>query len=341
MSGSPEPAPALVTGAAGFVGSHLVDALLARGTPVRSLVRPTTDRRWLDPARVTFALGDVGDDSSEGRDALARAAEGCAVIYHAAGITNAADPDDFARVNAGGAERIAAAAARSGVSRVVLVSSQAAGGPTPGTLPRSEDDQDAPVGAYGLSKVEGERRATAALAGSATTLVTVRPPSVYGPRDTAFVLLFALAQRGIVPLPAGSHQELSLVHAADLAQGILLAGARGRAGRHYYLSGGAPVTTGELVDAVGQALGKKPLRLDVPSVMLRAVVGLAEAWSRLTGSPARLTRERLADWTSPRWTVSDARARAELGYAPAVELAAGIAQTAAWYRSVGWIARST
>ena len=341
MSDSPEPAPALVTGAAGFVGSHLVDALLARGTPVRALVRPSTDRRWLDPARVTFALGDVGDDSTAGWDALARAAEGCAVIYHAAGITNAADPDEFARVNAGGCERIAAAAAKTGVPRVVLVSSQAAGGPTPGSLPRSEDDADAPIGSYGQSKLDGERRAAGALQGSATALVAVRPPSVYGPRDTAFVLLFALAQRGIVPLPAGSDQELSLVHATDLAQGILLAGARGRPGERYYLSGGPPVTTGRLVELVGQALGKKPLRLDVPSVMLRAVVGLAEGWSRVSGTPSRLTRERLADWTSPRWTVSDARARAELGYAPAVELAAGIAETAAWYRSVGWIARST
>jgi nucleoside-diphosphate-sugar epimerase len=154
-------------------------------------------------------------------------------------------------------------------------------------------------------------------------------------------MLFALARRGIVPLPAGSRQELSLVHATDLAQGILLAAERGRPGERYYVSGGPPVTTGELADAVGAAVGKKPLRLEVPSVMLRAIVGLAEAWSRVTGAPARLTRERLADWTAPSWTVSDARARAELGYAPAVELAAGIAQTADWYRSVGWIARST
>lgn len=337
MSAPPDPAPALVTGAAGFVGSHLVDALLAHHRPVRTLVRASTDRRWLDPVRVSFALGDVGDDSAPGREALARAAAGCSVVFHLAGITQAGRPGDFERVNAAGAERAAQAAAAAGVPRFVLVSSQAAAGPTPGERPRIEEDVEAPVGAYGRSKLDGEIRAARVLAGSGTTLVTVRPPAVYGPRDAAFALLFRLAQRGIVPLPGGAGQELSLVHARDLAQGLLLAAERGRPGAVYYLSGGPPVTTGRLVEAVGRALGKKPLRVDLPSFMLRAVVGASEAFSRLSGRAGRLTRERLADWTAPRWTVSDARARAELGYAPRIELDPGIEETAQWYRTAGWI----
>ncbi len=337
MSPPPDSAPALVTGAAGFVGSHLVDALLARGTAVRALVRPSTDRRWLDAGRVTFAFGDVGDDSADGREALTRAAAGCSVVYHVAGITNAREPGDFERVNAAGAGRSADAAARAGVPRFVLVSSQAAGGPTPGERPRSEDDPDAPAGEYGRSKQGGEIRAAQALAGSRTTLVTVRPPAVYGPRDAAFVLLFQLAQRGIIPLPGGSRQELSLLHVRDLARGLVLAAERGRPGGRYYLASGPPVTTGRMAEAIGRALGKKPLRLDVPSFMLKAVVGLAEAYTRLSGRPARLTRERLADWTAPRWTVSDARARAELGYVPHVDLDPGIEETAQWYRTAGWI----
>jgi nucleoside-diphosphate-sugar epimerase len=339
LSAASTSAPVLVTGAAGFVGSHLVDTLLARDAPVRVLVRSSTDRRYLDPARVTFAEGDVCDASPEGLEAIGRAAAGCAVVYHAAGITQAPDPSQFERVNAEGAARVARAVARSSVPRLVLVSSQAAGGATRGGRPRTEEDPDAPAGAYGRSKLEGELRAAAALteAGGATSLVIVRPPAVYGPRDRAFALLFKLARRGIVPLPGGSRQLLSLVHARDLAEGIVLAAERGQGGRRYYVAGGPPVTSGQLVETVGQALGKKPLRLDVPSVMLVAAVAVAEVISGITGRPARITRDRLSDLVERDWTLDDTRARTELGYAPRIPLEAGIEETALWYRNAGWI----
>jgi len=321
--------PVLVTGAAGFVGSHLVDALLARDVPVRALVRPETDRSWLDASRVSFVPASLDDE-----DSLARAADGCEAVYHVAGITQARRPGDFQRVNADGCGRMARAALRAGVQKFVLVSSLAAGGPAPGH-PRSETDPDRPVGAYGLSKNEGEVQAS----GAFPHVVTVRPPLVYGPRDKAIVLLFRLALRGVLPLPGGERQRLSLVHAQDLAQALVLAGERGAAGDRFYVASGPPVLTGELADRIGDAVGRKPLRFGVPSVMLKAAVGCAEAWARATGRPVRLTRERLADWTEPDWTVDDSRARTVLGYAPRFDIAQGIAETAAWYRSAGWIAR--
>jgi len=201
--------PVLVTGGAGFVGSHLVDALLARDIPVRALVRPETDRRWL--SRVDFALGDIGDP--HGEDALLRAAEGCDVVYHVAGITQAKTKGAFTRINAEGAGRMGRAAARAAVPRFVLVSSLAAGGPARAGRPRTEGDPDMPVGGYGRSKREGEVRASEAFG----PVVTVRPPVVYGPRDAALAILFRMADRGFLPLPGGLLQRLSLVHAKDLA----------------------------------------------------------------------------------------------------------------------------
>ncbi len=327
----------LVTGGAGFVGSHVVDALLARGERVRVLVRATTDPRFLPADRVTFVSGDVGDESAAGRAELERASAGARLVLHAAGITQARRNDDFARVNARGTERMARAARAAGVARMVLISSQAAAGPTPGPAPRVEGDPDAPVGAYGESKQEAERAARAILSGGTTELVIVRPPAVYGPRDKAFLALYRLVAGGIVPLHRPERQWVSLVHARDLAAGLVSAGERGRPDSTYYMTDGVPRTSASIVDAIAASLGKQPWRLDLPAGVLRLAVGAAEVFAATTGQPSQLTRERLADWTAPRWTVSDEAARRDLGYAPTIGFKPGIEETTAWYRSTGWI----
>jgi nucleoside-diphosphate-sugar epimerase len=329
----------LVTGGAGFVGSHVVDALLARGERVRVLVRPTTDRAFLAGRDVRLVDGDVGDESKAGAEALARAVEGAGLVVHAAGITQARRVEDFARVNTRGTERVVGAAAAAGVPRLVFVSSQAAGGPSPEGRARSESDPDSPVSAYGVSKKAAEEAACAAVAaaGGRTSLVVIRPPAVYGPRDRAFLELFRLVRRGVVPLHRADRQWVSLIHAVDLAKAIVAAAERGGAGSTYYVTDGTPRTSASIVDAICQALGCRPWRLDLPEGALRAVVGLAESWAAWTGRPARLTRERLAEWTAPRWTLADEKARRELGFTPDVPFRQGIEETAAWYRNAGWI----
>jgi nucleoside-diphosphate-sugar epimerase len=327
----------LVTGGAGFIGSHVVDALLARGERVRVLVRPTTDRRFVPADRVAFVPGDVGDESPSGAAELARACAGVRLVVHAAAITQARRSGDFARVNARGTERVVQAARDAAVSRVLLVSSQAAAGPTPGPSPRVESDPDAPVGAYGRSKLAAERAARTVLADGSTSLVIVRPPAVYGPRDQAFLALFKLVRAGIVPLHRPERQWVSIVHARDLATGLLLAGERGAPGSTYYVSDGVPRTSASIVDTVAQAMGRRPLRLDPPAFLLRLAVNVAEGLAGVTGAQARLTSERLVDWMAPRWTVSHEAARRELGFEPVIGFKQGIEETAAWYRNIGWI----
>lgn len=329
----------LVTGGAGFVGSHVVDALLARGERVRVLVRPTTDRRFLAGKDVAFVEGDVGDESAAGEAELAKAIAGATLVVHAAGITQARRGGEFERVNARGTGRVARAVAAAGVPRLVYVSSQAAGGPSPPGRSRTESDPDAPLSAYGLSKRAGEEAAREAVDATAggTTLVIVRPPAVYGPRDRAFLELFRLVRRGLVPLHRADRQWVSLIHARDLAGGILAAAARGGPDSTYYVADGEPRTSASIVDAIATVLGCRPWRLDVPAGALRVAVGLAEGWAAWTGRPARLTRERLLEWTAPGWTLDDERARRELGFAPEIPFRQGIEETAAWYRTAGWI----
>ncbi len=328
----------LVTGGAGFVGSHLVDALLARGERVRVLVRPTTDRRFLAGKDVAFVEGDVGDESAAGEAELARAVGGAGLVVHAAGITHARRGEDFGRVNARGTGRVARAAVAAGVPRLLYVSSQAAGGPSPPGRARDESDPDAPLSAYGVSKKAGEEAAREALSATGpTALVIVRPPAVYGPRDRAFLELFRLVRRGVVPLHRADRQWVSLIHATDLARALVAAAARGGNGSTYYVTDGEPRTSASIVDAIATALGCRPWRLDLPAGALRVAVGLAEGWAAWTGRPARLTRERLLEWTEPGWTLADERARRELAFAPEIRFGQGIEETATWYRNAGWI----
>ncbi len=328
----------LVTGGAGFVGSHLVDLLAARGARVRVLVRPTTDRRFLEGVAVEYVLGDVADAGGSSDDALARAVEGCDIVYHVAGVVRAASRDVYGRVNAEGARRIALAAARAGVPRFLLVSSQAAAGPTPTARPRDESDPVSPVTTYGESKLAGERAVAEVARGTRTEVVVVRPPAVYGPRDRAFLVLFRSVAMGLLPLHAGAKRQVfSLVHVRDLVRGIALAAERAPAGGVYFLTDGVEHAPLEVADAIAGAVGRRPLRLFIPQAAVVAVAWASEFLEKWTGRAGFLSRERVAQWTAPRWTISDARARREIGYAPTWDVTSGMKETAAWYRQAGWI----
>jgi nucleoside-diphosphate-sugar epimerase len=333
-----EGARVLVTGGAGFVGSHVVDVLLARGAAVSVLARATSSRRFLDESRVRIAEGDIADASERGYARLVDALRGCDTLYHVAGVVTSADRSAYERVNVEGSARAARAAADAGVRRILLVSSQAAAGPSRTAAPRTEVDPEEPMTAYGRSKLGGERVAREIAAERGLELVIVRPPAVYGPRDRAFLRLFRLIARGIVPLHASARQQLvSIVHAADLARAIVLAAERAPSGATYFVTDGTPHRGIELAQAIATALGKRPLYVALPQVILRCAAWGSEVVERMTGNAAMLTRERLLQWTAPYWTISDERARRELGYAHEHELFPGMADTAAWYRKAGWL----
>jgi nucleoside-diphosphate-sugar epimerase len=332
------PRTVLVTGGAGFVGSHLVDLLVARGDRVRVLVRPTTDRRFLEGTGVAYVEGDVGAEGPSAEAALARAAEECDIVYHVAGVVRAPSRKVYERVNAEGTRRMAIAAARAGVPRILLVSSQAAAGPTPTERPLDESDPERPVTTYGESKLAGERAAAEVTAGTRTDLVVIRPPAVYGPRDRAFLMLFRSVARGFLPLHSGAKRQLfSLVHVRDLVRGMALAADAAPSGRVYFLTDGVEHAPLEVAREIAAAVGRDPIRLMIPQAVVLGIAWAAEGLEKLTGRATLLSRERVAQWTAPRWTISDARARREIGYDSTCDVTWGMKETATWYRQVGWI----
>ncbi|MBI4491394.1 MAG: NAD-dependent epimerase/dehydratase family protein [Chloroflexi bacterium] len=322
---------ALVTGATGFIGSHLVDLLLARGWQVRCLVRSRERARTLAALPVELELGDLGDAA-----ALARAAAGVECVFHVAGLTRALREVDYHAVNAEGTARLLKISAQQNDSlqRFLLVSSLAAAGPTIGGAPLTEDSPCRPVSPYGRSKLNAELVAQGWMAHVPCTII--RPPIVYGPRDTDVLTFFRLVALGLQPT-LGRPRHLSLVYVSDLVEGMLLAATSPHAaGRTYFITGG-DTSLDEALQLIGACLGRRPRRVRVPLSLLDAAAWASEGAARALRAPTVLTRNKVQELRQPAWLCSAARAKRELGFEPRVALADGLAQTARWYRTAGWL----
>lgn len=320
---------ALVTGATGFVGSHLVEMLCRRGHTVTALVRSPSKASGLAALGVRQVAGDLHTPA-----ALAQAAEGQDVIFHVAGLVAARNELEFVRANWEGTENVVAAASERGVGRLVLVSSMAAGGPAERGRPLTGTEPARPVTAYGRSKLAGE----AAVQSSNVPWTIVRPPMVYGPRDREVLKVFRLAKLGIAPVFGAGDQELSAVHGADLAEALIAAAESDRAvGRLYYACHPEVFSSGGLVRAVGEAIGRSVRTISVPLGLGRALLNVTGTAAKLAGRATILTADKANEFFQPAWTGDPTPLTRDTGWRAAHDLAAGLRETAAWYRTVGWL----
>ena len=323
---------ALVTGATGFVGSHVAEALLARGDDVVVLARSAGLAAPLEERGAAVVLGRLDDDA-----ALERAAAGVDVVYHLAGVTAAARAEDFLRVNAEGARRLAETALRvaPALSRFVLVSSQAALGPSEPGRRLAEAAPCHPVTAYGRSKLAGEEAVKGV---AALPWTIVRPPAVYGPRDKEFLKLFAMAASGFAAVFGGGLQEVSLVYAPDLADAIVRAGtAPGAVHRTYHAAHPEAVRTRDLALAVGRAVGRKPFIVPFPGRVATPIVGLIGAIAASRGKPSVLNLDKMKEFLAPAWLIDSEAAARDLGWRAAHGVEEGTRLTAQAYRAAGWL----
>jgi nucleoside-diphosphate-sugar epimerase len=319
----------LVTGASGFIGSHLVEALLARGEPVRILVRPGS--------RAKNALTDHANLERVPEpltvDGVTRAAHGCATVYHLAGITRSNNEGEFMWVNAEGTRAAAVGAHRNG-ARLVYVSSLAAAGPGTPEAPRRVTDAPEPITPYGRSKLEGERRVHE-IAGLEACIV--RPSGVYGERDTDFLFAFQAAKYGLFPLLGNPERAYTMVDVHDLVRAILACGTNSNAiGKTYFAGNPNAVRWREILETVAKVSGKpyKPVRL--PDVALEMAAGAGEL-GRVFGRVGLINRSRQRDLQAPGWVCEVSDLERDLGVVCDTDLEAGFARTLAWYKAQRWV----
>jgi dihydroflavonol-4-reductase len=320
---------ALVTGATGFVGSHLVDVLLSAGVEVTALARSPNKVAVLTKQGVRIISGHLHSST-----ALDEAVRGQDIIYHVAGAVAARSESDFLQANREGTRNIVAATEAAGGNRFVLVSSLAAAGPSRRGSPLDGSEPPRPVTAYGRSKLEAEQ----VVRTSRLTWSIVRPPVVYGPRDREVFKLFRLARLGIAPLFGDGGQELTAVHVCDLAAALVAVGtSSATVGRTYIACHPQVFTSSEFSRAIGRVMGRSVTPLRIPTSLGRAMLRLAETSARLTGRITILTVDKANEFFQPAWTGDPAPLARDCGWKAVHDLNSGLAHTYHWYRTAGWL----
>ncbi len=315
----------LVTGGTGFIGSHLVERLLERKQPFRVLARRPGSARNAAASRGDLATGE----------GIADALNGVTTVIHLAGTTKTLTAEGYRTGNVLATENLARAIAATGRAiRVVHVSSLAAAGPAPGDTAIPEDGEPRPVSLYGQSKLEGERRMRAHVPDA----VIVRPPVVYGPRDTDVFQILKSASQGFVLRIAGGERWFSAIYVSDLVDGILLAAmSPSGGGKTYYLAHPKPVSFTEMIAAIAQVMGRTPRIITIPSAAAAAAGVCSETWARLIRKPGILSRDKVREMVCERWVCQTDAVKRELGFEAPTDFREGIEKSIAWYRTAGWL----
>ncbi len=323
---------ALVTGGTGFIGSHLVDELLKRGYSVRCIVRDTSNLRWLDGKNVEIVRGSLLD-----LDFLEKVVKDVDYVYHIAGVTKGRNYKDYYIGNVETTKNLLNACLKNqNLKKFILASSLAAVGPGEDAVPVDETTPYHPITSYGKSKAEAEK---VTLSYSDKIPITiVRPPSVYGPRDTYTFEIFKYVKFGFLPVVIPQEQILSLVYVSDLVDGFILAGESERAtGEIYFISSEEIYTWREIEDAVLRALDRKVFKLKIPASLLYSLSFLSELFFKVQGKASPLNVEKVRDLRQKNWTCSIEKAKKELGYIQRVSLEEGMRRTIKWYIENKWL----
>lgn len=298
-----------VTGGTGFVGQAVLDAAERRGAAIRALARRDQAQR----THVEWIGGDLSDEA-----ALAQLMASARAVIHIAGVVNAPDEAGFRAGNVDGTQNVVNAAREAGVQRFIHVSSLAAREPS--------------LSMYGHSK----RLAEEVVQVSDLDWTIVRPPAVYGPRDTEMFELFRAARWRIMPVPPRG--RTSIIHVDDLARLLLDLVDTGAPARQRIFEPDDNTPQGWLHDALATQIGKAMGKDVWAPAMPRSALYFAARMDRaLRGARAKLTPDRASYMAHPDWVSDPSQKVPEQVWSPAITAEKGLADTAAWYRDAGWL----
>lgn len=321
-----------VTGGTGFVGSHFVERLLSLGcTDVRCLVR--RDSRFLGDLPVLRIKGDLFQ-----REALEDGVRDVDYVVHIAALTRSVQWSEFRKANVDGTVELLRAVGSDNPSlKKILVTSSLAVIGTGASPVADESAPLLPVSMYGQSKKEMEEAVIPFR--DKLPIVVIRPPAVYGPRESDILTFFKTINNGFCPMIGlGREPAISLVHVDDLVTGMLGAMLSDNAiGNTYFVGSADHYSWREIRDASATALGRRVLTVPIPPMLVTPIGALSELYGKLTGTYPPLNREKAAEIKNACAMCDSSKAYADFGYDPETDLWNGIADTIAWYRRERWL----
>jgi len=327
----------LITGASGFVGSHLVEAAVKEDFDVFAAIRSSSNIKHLASLPVTWvtlSMSDVKQLTAE------LAEQQYNFIIHCAGSTKAKTESDYNYVNAELSRNLAIAAVNAGIplEKFVFVSSLAALGPIAYNDPEyiRTNHSAAPVTAYGKSKLLAEQYLRKI---ERLPLVIVRPTAVYGPREKDIFIILKTINSGLEPYIGRTPQKLSFIYVSDLVK-VLLSVLREEAapGRSYNVSDGQVYSKYELAEIMKSITRKKTYKFHIPIPLVTAIASVLELiYSFRNDSPA-LNKEKINELNAENWACSIRELEQDLGFIADYPLRRGLEETINWYKENKWLA---
>ena len=281
---------ALVTGSNGFIGSTLVERLLKEKYRVRCLVRKTSNLKWLEGLSVVYAYGEL-----LAPETLTSAVRDIDIVFHLGGRTKAKHQKEFMAGNYLATLNLLNACNRlTQKPRFLFVSSQAAGGPSHNSTPKTENSESTPISLYGISKLAAEKSVLQFAHKFPVTII--RPPSVYGPKDRDVFLMFKNIHNGISPQLNRGQQKLSMVYIDDLVDGIILAANSENAkGQIFNISGDEILAWKQIANILKKAMNKRAIPINIPLWILDVVSIFSTALSKFSNKPLLLNRDKIQE----------------------------------------------
>ncbi len=323
------PQPIAITGGTGFVGSHLVDTLCAAGIEPRVLVRDPGSPRWIADAPVHWVVGSLDD-----RQALKRLVNGAGTVVHLAGVLRAGREIDFDTGNRVGTSNVVSAMGEvAGSARLVHVSSLAGAGPSPTPEGIGPEAEPAPISWYGRSKLAAEREARHWDGDGGW--VIVRPPAIYGPRDSDVFEFFRMADRGLVALPGGE-RWLTVAWVGDVVRSIFAATAAD-AGNLFHLGEPDPLLLDDLISQLCDAGGVRARVVRLPPSLVSGAGAIGSALQKMGWRRLALTSDKSRELLARHWTARTSESLQCLGIKDSMSFREGAEITWNWYRSQGWL----